>query len=210
NRWNGQLDALEGRLWLRLEMRALRTALLSEGERRRKACQDAVLFRVYRRSLFPQAHYQERALETNEGLAEYTGARLLPTPADSIDYAARILELYDKQQSYVRSFAYATGPAYGLLLDEIRATWRNGLKDSDVLDELLQRWLSTMALETSRRAAEARSLDYGGVAVKSEETERETNRQTRIAEYRARFVDGPHLTVSLTDHVNYGFDPNQL
>src|SRR5262249_8001477 len=192
NRWNGQLDALEGRLWLRLEMRALRTALLSEGERRRKACQDAVLFRVYRRSLFPQAHEQERALEINEGLAEYTGARLLPTAADSIDYAARTLEFYDKQQSYVRSFAYATGPAYGILLDEMGANGRKGLKDSDDLDGLVLRSLPTTSVEPSKQMAEARSHDYGGIAVKNEETDSETSRQKRMAEYRARFVDGPH------------------
>ena len=38
----------------------------------------------------------------------------------------------------------------------------------------------------------------------------ESTAQKRLAEYRSRFVDGPHLLVPLTDKVNYGFDPNQL
>jgi hypothetical protein len=207
---NSHLDSLDGRLWLRLEMRALRAALLGAGDPRKKAIEDAILFRTYRRSLFAPAHDQERALEMNEGLAEYTGARLLPTAADSITYAARTLQFYDKQQGYVRSFAYATGPAYGILLDEMGAAWRKGLRDSDDLDVILQRSLSRKPLEPSRQEAEARSLDYDGAVVKAEERERDTNRRKRVAEYQARFIDGPHLVVPLTDKVSYGFDPNQL
>jgi hypothetical protein len=38
----------------------------------------------------------------------------------------------------VRSFAYATGPAYGLLLDRYRPNWRTDLQTGKTLPELLQ------------------------------------------------------------------------
>lgn len=71
---NAHLDSEEGRIWLRLEWRALREALSGQGEPRRSAVADALLFRARRRSIFGAAAAEERALELNEGLAEYTGS----------------------------------------------------------------------------------------------------------------------------------------
>src|SRR5688500_18822987 len=68
------LDTEEGRLWLRLEMRALATALAADaGPGRLRAIEDALAFRSHRRSLFDGAGESERKLELAEGLAEYTG-----------------------------------------------------------------------------------------------------------------------------------------
>ena len=74
--------------------------------------------RAERYRLFPEAAAQEQALEFNEGLAEYTGVRVgNPTPAQQLQAALRDLSGHVEDRSFVRSFAYATGPAYGLLLD---------------------------------------------------------------------------------------------
>src|SRR5215510_16313279 len=47
---NAHLDTLEGRVWLRLEWRALARALDQSGEDRKHAVSDAVAFRLARRS----------------------------------------------------------------------------------------------------------------------------------------------------------------
>lgn len=73
---NAHLDSPQGRLWLQLEWRALAAALRERGGARRAAVRNALMFRAYRRTLFPGAITEERALEMNEGLAEYTGAKL--------------------------------------------------------------------------------------------------------------------------------------
>src|SRR5262245_14001357 len=73
---NKHLDTMDGRLWLQLEWRALAAALAGEGERRRSAIEDALVFRAHRRGLFKSAAEEERSLEMHEGLAEYTGVRL--------------------------------------------------------------------------------------------------------------------------------------
>ena len=70
---NDHLDTLEGRYWMQLEWRALSKALGASGEKRVAALRDALSFRAERRRRFPGAAENERPLEMNEGLAQYTG-----------------------------------------------------------------------------------------------------------------------------------------
>ena len=70
---NAHLDTVEGRVWLRLEWRALARALGQSGEDRKRAVSDAVAFRLTRRSQFANAAENERVEEIREGLAQYTG-----------------------------------------------------------------------------------------------------------------------------------------
>src|SRR5579871_666632 len=115
---NGHLDTLDGRYYLQLEWRALTRALeTSNDAERRKAIGDALIFRAERYRLFPNGKVPEIDLEMNEGLAEYTGVKLgNPVPSDQVKTAIASLNRGPKAATFVRSFAYATGPAYGLLL----------------------------------------------------------------------------------------------
>src|SRR5467141_4614665 len=112
---NGHLDSLDGRIWLQMEWRALEHALWQRGEERRRDIADALYFRNFRRSLFPGAAARENTLEMHEGMAEYTGVMLSPPPPDEFAVvAASILRSAPtRTQSYARSFAYTSGPAYG-------------------------------------------------------------------------------------------------
>src|SRR5688572_6624122 len=67
------LDTFEGRVWLRLEWRALARALGQSGKERKRTVSDALAFRMARRSQFPNAAENERVEEIGEGLAQYTG-----------------------------------------------------------------------------------------------------------------------------------------
>src|SRR5690606_28551292 len=58
--FNEHLDALEGRVLIRLEWRALRRAVESRGSDRAEAIADALAFRRERRRLFPAAADNER------------------------------------------------------------------------------------------------------------------------------------------------------
>src|SRR5262249_1706369 len=115
---NDHLDTLEGRYWLQLEWRALARALILSGPRRLTATRDALAFRVKRRAIFPEARERERVLEINEGLAQYSATVMATdSPADAIDDAIDQLTRAARNESFVRSFPYALGAAYGLLLD---------------------------------------------------------------------------------------------
>ena len=205
---NSHLDSQDGRTWLRLEWRALAEALIRRGDPRRRAISDALLFRTFRHSLFPQGAEQERALELNEGLAEYTGYRLSGWPEAILsDRAAIRLEQDEGGSSFVRSFAYASGPAWGILLDEASVAWRSQInRDSDlasILADALRIVLpSNLDVEASRRA-----LVYNGAAVMARETARAEVQRQALARHRARFLDGPVLTLPLGESVQYTFNP---
>ena len=88
------------------------------------------MFRQERYRRFRGAAADEAALETNEGIPEYTGVRLgLATPQERIAYAVYDLSFFVEAPTFVRSFAYATGPAYGLLLDQADPDWKAKLGD---------------------------------------------------------------------------------
>lgn len=202
------LDSREGRIWLRLEWRALREALSSEGERRRKAILDAAVFRAQRRRLFERAASDEGALEMNEGLAEYTGLRLRGTPSAELHaYLAARLEQAEQRRSFVRQFAYETGPAYGLLLDASGAEWRKGLQAKDDLASLLATAFSLHLPEALGTEAEKRAGRYEGAALRSAELAREEEQQKREREYRARLMDAPVLVLPLSGEIGLSFDP---
>jgi hypothetical protein len=207
---NAHLDTREGRIWLQLEWRALRQALLESGEARRQAVADALLFRARRRELFPSAT-QEDALEMNEGLAEYTGVKLRGTSdAESMAYFAKRLESAANSPSFVRSFAYSTGPAYGLLLDAAGAKWRKELKASSNLGSRLQLAYGVEKHTNLATTSEARAKVYGGEALRGAEIVRENERNQQIAKYRARLVDGPVLVLPVLEKFSFSFDPYNL
>ena len=207
---NDHLDSENGRVWMRLEMRALAEALQTSGAARRQAEQDALLFRARRRSLcgLPAAE-NERRLEMNEGLAEYTGLELSGFGKASLpSRAAMGLENMQSSDTFARSFAYATGPAFGMLLDEIKPNWRRGLRQTDSLSALLAGALKLPAVDPA--AALARMDAYDGAFVAATEHTSAEARAVKVAAYRRKFVDGPVLTLPLGSAMNYTYDPNDV
>lgn len=205
---NAHLDSVGGRVWLQLEWRALKTALATKGSARRRAIADALTFRRQRRSLFPNAADEERALEMNEGLAEYTGVKLSGTSTPAQD-VVRGIDDAAQRETFVRSFAYATGPAYGLLLDDTGRKWRVGLKPSADLGSLLGMAAKVRISRDLKHAAETRAKAYDGSTLLAAETERDRKRQEVFAAYRARLVEGAILIIPLRQ-MNMSFDPNTL
>jgi hypothetical protein len=206
---NNHLDTRDGRVWLQLEWRALASALSAGGRARRRAVADALLFRAYRRSLFARAASEEREMEMHEGLAEYTGVRLGGGPDPSRYVIDVDLKGEAKRESFVRSFAYASGPAYGLLLDAAAPGWTRRVRKGDDLGALLQKRLGVRPPRDLRRAAGERSRAYDGGRLLASEREREDGRRRLLAGYRARLVEGPVLVVPLRS-MRMSFDPGNL
>jgi len=189
---NEHLDALDGRYWLQLEWRALARALTASGAQRNAAVRDALAFRQERRRIYPAFAETERALEINEGLASYTGTVLAASSrTDAAASALRVLTDAEKGESFIRTFAYASGPAYGLLLDEASPGWRRALRSTDDFGILL---MNALAVQPANAAVAAAAV-YGGVELRLAEEQREKQRQDRINELRQRFVDGPVLVI---------------
>jgi len=207
---NPQLDGEAGRVSLRGEAQALAAALRAEGAARRAAAGDALLLRSARQARFPGSAESERTLELNEGLAEYTGWCLsgLAPEARAGAVARALEERIGPGGLYARGFAYATGPAYGVLLDGLRPGWRAELEATSDLTRLLAGALAWTAPEDlEARAAEALER-HDGARIRAEEHERETVRVERERAQRARFVAGPVLVLAATPALDFTFDPN--
>ena len=207
---NSHLDTLNGRIWIQMEWRALERALRQTGSARVAAIADALLFRTYRRSLFPDSANNENALELNEGLAEYTGVKL--SSADLQETVVRadiILRQARNNPTFARSFAYVSGPAYGALLDLSGRPWRVNLKPNADLGQLLQQRYG-VRVHVSEAAARAAASRYEGDEIVTIETQQEQRRAQQIADARKKFLDGPVLMLSLSADVNYSYDPNNV
>jgi hypothetical protein len=207
---NVHLDTLEGRYWLQLERRALGSALQAKGNRLRRAAADALLFRARRREVFPDAAQAEDSLEMNEGLAEYTGVRLSGlSPEKTRERASKRLLNAARQPSFVRSFAYDTGPGYGLLLDIVVPRWNRSLNQADSLSLILQAALKVKLGSNLSTKAGRRSAAYRGTELRIAEEARERDRISRIANYRRLLVDGPVLEAALVN-LNFSFNPDTV
>ena len=121
-------------------------------------------------------------------MAAYTGTVLAaPSGADAIARALELLTEAEDGDSFVRTFSYTSGPAYGLLLDAASPGWPRTVRASDDSAVLLMRALGVQPV-VDVAAAAAR---YGDTELRAAEEQREQQRQARIAELRRRFVDGP-------------------
>jgi hypothetical protein len=189
NGFNEHLDTLEGRVFMQLEWRALRRALESSGDDRAEAIADALTFRRERRRLFPGAADNERREEIKEGLPSYTQvAAWANSSADAHRVAAPPVRI---EASIVGAFAYTSGPAYGVLLDDLLPGWRRQARATSDLGDMLAS-ASKMPPTTDLAAASAR---YDGATLRTAEEARDRARQARVAELRRRFVDGPVLSM---------------
>lgn len=189
---NDHLDTTEGRYWMQLEWRALARALETSGSVREEAVRDALAFRMARRAAFPAAAEREAASEINEGLAQYTGTVAAAESArDAAASAVRQLGDAPARESFVRTFAYPSGAAYGLLLDDAFPGWRSSVQADDDLGMMLMTALDIVPTVAPAGAA----VRYGGPELRAMEEAREAERQARVDHLRRRFVNGPVLVL---------------
>jgi hypothetical protein len=190
--FNEHLDTLEGRVWIQLEWRALRRAVESSGSDRAEAIADALAFRRERRRLFPGAADNERRDEIREGLATYTGVAVWAnSPADAARAAAAALAGGESQPAFVGNFEAHSGPAYGVLLDDLLPGWRRQVRGTSDLGDMLASATNRPATTDVAVAAPR----YDAATLRTAEEARDRAQQVRVAELRRRFVDGPVLTM---------------
>jgi hypothetical protein len=187
---NAHLETFEGRVWLRLEWRALARALAQSGENRKRAVSDAAAFRLMRRSQFANAAENERVEEIGEGLAQYTGT--VATAASHPEAVASALEQLAAAEQHETFLQQAsTGVAYGILLDAASADWRRKVRSDSDLGEML---MAALNVRPVANAVEA-SARYGGTELRAAEQARAERRRVVVRELQNRFVDGPVLLV---------------
>lgn len=195
---NLHLDTRDGRYLIQLEWRALGRALTSRDDDREMHIAAALGFREQRLRAFPHASREEQALLMHEGLAEYTGLVLgVPAP-DRAQAAAEDLEAAAQTPTFVRSFAYASGPAYGLLLDDLFPDWRSFATADSSLPDMLP---------VAPRQVESHRYDTDGLGVREDSLA--AARAARHDEQLRRYVTGPLLLLDF-GRMNVQFDPGRV
>ncbi|QIL03007.1 hypothetical protein G7078_09635 [Sphingomonas sinipercae] len=188
------LDDAVGRYLIRLEWNALAKALGSKGAARRRHIAQALAFRAQRLRSDRAAAESERDQMRSEGLANYTGIRLSGEPAE---LALKELRGGAERPSLSRTFAYVSGPAWGLLLDDLRLGWRRQLDSGADLPDLMP----VKAARTQDRAA------YGGADIWAQEYAKSAARTAQLNRALAATAPGRALALPLRQ-AGFDFDPN--
>lgn len=205
---NNHLDSKDGRIYLRLEVEALRLALLAGDESQRtQHLDDAMFFRRARYALFKGARSNENTMELNEGLAEYTGVVMSDRNESGIkDYFEQKIIEFQNWPTFVRSFAYVTVPLYGIILRNIDKSWNLKIADSTNLTDYFTR---ALRISVPVNLCPVCFSQYGFEKITDEETRREAEKEQRKTEYKAVFLKNPHLEIKL-EKMNISFDPRNL
>lgn len=210
NPTNNHLDEKDGRILIQLEWQALKQALNRTGEKRIDDVKSALIFREYRRKIYPSADSLESGLELNEGLAEYTGIKL--SGRDETAVKTRLSQKVDEAKNlptFVRSFAYISGPIYGILLDQTKVDWLKNLTKNIDSADILANVYQIEIPQNLKEKVELRSKFYNGDEIQKHEDERERERQNRLESYRKKFVEGAVVIIPLRN-MNVQFDPRNL
>ena len=211
---NNQLDMRPGRTWLRLEYRALARALesLPDQNAARHHAESALIFREERRSIYPGSDSLEATLEIQEGLAEYTGQRLaMQLTGEGPARVAKFVRDYETTPTFVRAFAYGTGPAIGILLDQFDPAWREEVRKTRDIGALLAQTIRLQRPLNLDQTARARARDYGWDEIDRSEAARDSARAPTMQGYRARLGVGPVVTLRQSkDSLAWSYDPTEL
>lgn len=206
---NQHLDETEGELLLKLELGILKDLLQNDSKDLTEGLRNAMTVRKYRQTLFPNSN--ENQFECHEGMAEYTAFKLLPLDDDNEAIrkglvAAAITKGMDGS-GFGNSFAYLTGPAYGLLIDEMIPDWRNSIRSGKTIPEVIS---AEIAIPDTIDNAEIEriSAHYSLTEYLHKERNRLEARDKEDAELRARFSESKWLVIP-NDNINFGFNPSE-
>jgi hypothetical protein len=129
--------------------------------------------------------------------------------AEQVKVTLTDLDRQQKVPTFVRSFAYGTGPAYGLLLDEYLPQWRLRVTIHTSLSKLLEQAVDWHPPVDLAGTVMPRAAVYGGPALLKAEQERDALRQATIKKYHASLVQGPTLRLQF-QHMKVQFNPQNL
>ncbi|WP_160138484.1 hypothetical protein [Chryseobacterium sp. c4a] len=208
---SSHLDQKEGRIYLRLELEALKKAVKSDSEKElKKHLTNALTFRKYRHSIYKGSASHENLLELNEGIAEFTGVIVSGrNKAQTVTFLANGIDDFFNNATFVRSFAYHTVPVYGYLLHNKDRNWnKKNTAKTDLTDYFIKGFNIIIPNNVNAVVKEI-SDHYKGNTIIEEEVQREEKTKKIIAEYKLKFIESPHFEIKF-EKMNVSFDPRNI
>lgn len=208
---NNQLDEKEGRIFLRLELEALKMAVQAKGtEEQKRHLTNAITFRKRRHTLYKNADSTENILELNEGLAEYTGLSISQrSKKQMVEQFLKNINDFLHTPTFVRSFAYQTVPIYGYFLNELKQGWN---KEINLRTNLTAYFIAKCHISLPKELNTSVQLimaEYNGTTIVLEETEREQTTKKQLKELIDKFIVKPHLDIAF-EQMQLSFNPGNL
>lgn len=192
NAENPHLDLKDGRTYLQLEWLALLRA--HESISKLEYIRDALIFRKYRRGLYPKSDSTENILELLEGIPEYTGIKLSGRDSiETIRYFSEMVKEARNRPSFFRTFPYTSGPLYCFLLDGIEPLWRKNILEINDLGEHLRKAYSISLPADLKTAAHIAAIKYDGDEIIKQERIIEEQFLAKKQSIINTFIEGPVL-----------------
>lgn len=203
------MDEKEARLWIKLEWKALRKAINSEGEPQ-LAIRDALIFRGSNRELYQKNVTDENRFETSEGLATFTYTMLC---TDSpLEYKRRLFENLDRiysMQSYSRSYGFIHGALYASLLNDKGFDFRKIQSDTFDLGVAVKEAYGIELPAICRDVAGSLALGYDIDIINKEEEKRLADIQESIHKQISTFTEKPVVFLEL-ESPYFDFEPEDI
>jgi len=208
---NNHLDQKDGRVYLRLELEALKKAIQSSSKKDlQQHLASALIFRKYRRLLYKGADTTENLLEINEGIAEFTGIIISGrTEKEVKEHFVIDINTFLINPTFVRSFAYQTIPVYGYLLYCKNSNWNKEITGKTDLTNYFIKSFNINIPHDLKVAVASLSGTYNVKIILQEEKAREEKTKKLVAEYKFKFIEEPHFEIQFKK-MNVSFDPRNI
>lgn len=202
------LDSKNGRIYLRLELEALKKALGSNDPEIH--IKNALLFRQYRYQILPEAKQAENSLEINEGLAEYTGSILSQrTESDLKEHYISKIDWFNTMPTFVRSFPYFTIPVYGYFMQKTDKAWNLQITNVTNLTDFMLRFWNVESQKLTNEEILKLGKEYRIDTVIENETQRKIKIEELKNEYKQTFLSDSIVVIGL-ENMKIGFNPSNI
>ncbi|HEX2976322.1 MAG TPA: hypothetical protein VHO68_10305 [Bacteroidales bacterium] len=204
------MEDQEARMYMKLEWKALRKAIQSEGDDRLRAIRDALVFRGTNREIYSRFANEANHFENYEGLATYTFYKLCSSSNE--ECRTRLLENLDRiynMSSYSRSYGVIHGALYAALLYDAGIDFRTLRPDSTDLGKLLREHYSIDLPEICRDVAGSLAFSYDIDIIKAEEEKRIASIKESLHKQTSTFTEKAIVLFEL-ESPSFDFEPEDI
>jgi hypothetical protein len=204
------MDEKEARLWIKLEWKALRKAINSEGKERQLAIRDALIFRGSNRELYQKYAADENRFETYEGLSTFTYTLLCTKSCD--EFKNRLFENLDRvyeMQSFARSYGFIHGALYATLLNDKGFDFKIIKTDNFDLGNAVKELYSIELPVICRDVAGSLALNYQIDDINKEEEKRLSDIKESLHKQVSIFTEKPVVFLEL-ESPYFDFEPEDI
>lgn len=204
------MDEKEARLWIKLEWKALRKAISTEGEESQLALRDALIFRGSNRELYHKYATEENKFETYEGLAAFTFTKLCSNTPE--EYKTQLFDLLDfvyNMESFSRSYGGIHGALYATLLYKKGFDLKQIKTDNFDLGNAVKELYNIQLPIICRDVAGSLAVNYGIDGIIKEESKRDEQIKESILSQSNTFTQKPVVFLEL-ESPYFDFEPEEI